>query len=340
MFQRDARSLAGAQPVEAAVLKRYALFLQPSFSAFDLMAILECLKDANKLEDVKRYEWVLLSEDGQPVVASNGIPIPVDADMIVLDRRDTLIVLAGEEFVSTSTLPVQGWLRRNARLGVTIGAVSSAAYTLLQAGILKDHEIATHWSYESALRERFKDVTVSKSVFSAGQNRFTCAGGVATTDLMLQLISQEQGHEVATWVADSIVCSNPRTSASDQLISNAARLPERNAKVSQAVEIMRANLEATISPSQIASQVGVSTRQLERLFQKFLRSTPKAYYMKLRLQVARSLLLQTELSVIEVALATGFTTPSHFSKNYRRHFNTAPHKERGFEGISQGENRQ
>lgn len=95
---------------------------------------------------------------------------------------------------------------------------------------------------------------------------------------------------------------------------------------------MEENLEEPISPAILAEDVGISTRQLERLFRRYLNRSPKRYYMELRLEKARNLLLQTDMSVINVALASGFTSPSHFSKCYRMHFSTTPYRERGAQG--------
>jgi len=92
---------------------------------------------------------------------------------------------------------------------------------------------------------------------------------------------------------------------------------------------MEQNIEEPISPATLARDVAMSTRQLERLFRRYLNRSPKRYYMELRLQKARNLLMQTDMSVINVALACGFASPSHFSKCYRAHYDTTPYRERG-----------
>ena len=84
-----------------------------------------------------------------------------------------------------------------------------------------------------------------------------------------------------------------------------------------------------VSAARLAESVGMSTRQLERLFRRYLDRSPKRYYLELRLEKARRLLLQTDMSVINVALACGFASPSHFSKCYRAHYDTTPYRERG-----------
>ena len=326
----SALSTDTAQPATPVAPNRYRLLLQDSFSAFDLMTVIETLKEANRRDAETLYDWKILSESGAPVTASNGIAISVDGGLVELDRRETLIVFGGDNHVATSTLPVLAWLRRQARLGLRIGAISGGVFTLLKAGVLREAEVTTHWSYRASIRESFQGVDVNKAIFSLGDKRFTCAGGVATLDLMLHLLSREQGTEMATWVADNMVCSSPRTEGHEQVLSKSTRTGDRNAKVAEAVQLMQDNLEFPIPPSQIAHEIGISARQLERLFSRYLAYTPKAYYMKLRMEHARCLLLQTDMRIMEVALACGFSGASHFSKLYKKRFGFSPYKERGF----------
>lgn len=323
-------SPATVQPAPSVAPIRYNLLLLETFSAYDLITVIETLKEANRRDGTALYEWRVLSESGKPVTASNGLAIAVDDGLIELNRRETLIVFGGDDYVATSTLPVLAWLRRQARLGLRIGAISSAVFPLLKAGILRDKEVTTHWSYRASILESFQDVEVKQAIFHLGESRFSCAGGLATLDLMLQLISREQGTEMATWVADNLVCSTPRTEKHEQVLSKSTRTGDRNVKVAEAVQMMQDNLEFPIPPGHIAQQIGISPRQLERLFSRYLNNTPKAYYMKLRLERARALLLQTDMKIMEVALACGFSGASHFSKLYKKRFGLSPYKERGF----------
>lgn len=317
------------QPELSVAPQKFALLLLDSFSAFDLTAIVECLKEANRYAESSKYQWQFLSEDGQPVTASNGMSISVDAALVALDRRDILVVLGGDAFVSSSTLPILAWIRRQSRLGLTIGAISGAVFTMIKAGVLPETEVTTHWSYHTSMQENFQDLEINRSIFQFDNKRFTCAGGVATLDLMLQLISRDQGGEVATWVADNLVCSVPRVASQQQIVSHSTRSGERRGKIAEAVAIMQSAIETPVSPGDVAQRIGISTRQLERLFAKHLGATPKAYYMKLRLENARRLLLQTDMKVLDVAIASGFYTPSHFARLYKKHFGTSPHKESG-----------
>ena len=172
-------------------------------------------------------------------------------------------------------------------------------------------------------------MTLTKSVFVIDGNRMTTAGGTSSIDLILQIIANHHGEELASAVADQQIYSSIRTDQDTQRLSVPTRIGVRHPKLSQIIQKMEQNIEDPISPSLLAREVGMSTRQLERLFRRYLNRSPKRYYMELRLQKARNLLMQTDMSVINVALACGFASPSHFSKCYRAHYETTPYRERG-----------
>jgi transcriptional regulator GlxA family with amidase domain len=160
-------------------------------------------------------------------------------------------------------------------------------------------------------------------------NRFSTAGGIASIDLMLKLVANDHGEDVANLVADQFIYSAIRTDQDTQRLSVPTRIGVRHPKLSRVIQMMESHIEEPISPSVLARDVGMSTRQLERLFRRYLSRSPKRYYMELRLSKARNLLMQTDMSVINVALACGFASPSHFSKCYRAHYDTTPYRERG-----------
>jgi len=224
---------------------------------------------------------------------------------------------------------VLNWLRREARRGVTMGGLCTASYALARAGLLDGKRATIHWENQDSFTEEFEEVKLTKSVFVVDGNRMSTAGGTASIDLMLKIIAQDHGEDLANSVADLLIYSSIRTDQDTQRLSIPTRIGVRHPKLSQVIQKMEANIEDPISPAQLASEVGMSTRQLERLFRRYLNRSPKRYYMELRLQKARNLLMQTDMSVINVALACGFASPSHFSKCYRAHYQTTPYRERG-----------
>jgi len=194
---------------------------------------------------------------------------------------------------------------------------------------LNGRRATIHWENHDSFAEDFDEVELTKSVFMKDGKFMTTAGGTSSIDLMLKLIAEDFGEDLANAVADQLIYSSIRTDQDTQRLSVPTRIGVRHPKLSQVIQMMETNIEEPISPSLLAKYVGMSTRQLERLFRRYLNRSPKRYYMELRLQKARNLLMQTDMSVINVALACGFASPSHFSKCYRAHYHTTPYRERG-----------
>jgi transcriptional regulator GlxA family with amidase domain len=254
-------------------------------------------------------------------------------DLDEMAREDVVLVCGGIDVQKATTKRLLNWLRREARRGVTLGGLCTAVYALARAGLLDGKRATIHWENADSFAEEFEEVVLTKSVFVIDGNRMTTAGGTASIDLMLKIIADDHGEELAGAVADQLIYSSIRTDQDTQRLSIPTRIGVRHPKLGQVIQVMEQNLEEPISPATLARDVGLSTRQLERLFRRYLNRSPKRYYMELRLQKARNLLMQTDLSVINVALACGFTSPSHFSKCYRAHYHTTPYRERGTQGT-------
>ena len=309
--------------------RRFVFVLLNNFTMLCFACAVESLRIANRMAGKPLYTWDLIGEGGQTVACSNGIETKLHSDLSELNRDDTVLVCGGIDVQVATTKKMLNWLRREARRGVTMGGLCTAGYTLAKAGLLDGKKATIHWENQDSFAEEFEDVTLTKSVFVIDGNRITTAGGTASIDLMLKIIADDHGEDLANAVADQLIYSAIRTDQDTQRLSIPTRIGVRHPKLSRVIQIMETAIEDPISPSTLARDVGMSTRQLERLFRRYLNRSPKRYYMELRLQKARNLLMQTDMSVINVALACGFASPSHFSKCYRSHYNTTPYRERG-----------
>jgi transcriptional regulator GlxA family with amidase domain len=309
--------------------KRFLFVLLDQFTMLSFACALDSLRIANRAAGTQVYSWKLIGEGGNTATCSNGTVFSLDDDLIEAQREDTIVVCGGIDVGKASTKRVVSWLRREARRGTAIAGLCTASHTLAVAGLLDGKRATIHWENQDSFAEEFEEVKLTKSVFTVDGNRMTTAGGTASIDLMLKLIADDQGEDVANVVADQLIYSSIRTDQDTQRLSVPTRIGVRHPKLSAVIQMMEQNIEEPISPSILASEVGMSTRQLERLFRRYLNRSPKRYYMELRLQKARNLLMQTDMSVINVALACGFASPSHFSKCYRAHYDTTPYRERG-----------
>ena len=312
--------------------KRFVFLLLDNFSLISFACAVEPLRLANRYHSSEFYEWKSASENGKVAECSAGTQFQVDMGLEEINRDDTIIICGGINVKDHTTKPILNWLRREARRGVHIGALCTASFVLAKAGLLNGKTATIHWENYDSFEEEFDEVELSKSVFVVDGNRSSAAGGIASIDLILRIISDDLGPDLANTVADQLIYNAIRTERDGQRLSIPTRIGVRHPKLSLVIQMMEKNIEEPISPSILAREVGMSTRQLERLFRRYLNRSPKRYYMELRLQKARNLLMQTEMSVINVALACGFASPSHFSKCYRSQYNTTPYRERGAQG--------
>jgi len=309
--------------------KDFVFLLIDKFSMIAFASAIEPLRIANRMADARLYSWRLASENAAPITCSNGTRLMPDIALEDIDRDAMILVCGGLDVKHATTTGVLSWLRKQSRRGVSLGALCTGTYSLVKAGLLDDKQCTIHWENRESLREEFPEIELSNHLFERDGNRWTCAGGTAAADMMLHAITADHGRDLASLVVDQLVLTPVRSEDDEQRLSVPARVGVRHPKLTTVIHMMEENIEEPISPSELARQVGMSTRQLERLFRRYLNRSPKRYYMGLRLQRARNLLLQTDMTVINVALACGFTSPSHFSKCYRNHFGRTPYRERG-----------
>jgi transcriptional regulator GlxA family with amidase domain len=315
--------------IEVKSPRRFVFVLMEHFTLLSFSSALDALRIANRMSGKKLYDWTFIGESEEFVSCSAGTQFKLDNPLIELHRDDTILLCGGTTIQNSTTKKLIGWLRREARRGLVIGGLCTAAYPMAKAGLLDEKKATIHWENQDSFAEEFLEVELTKTVFVCDGNRYTTAGGTSSIDLLLKIIADDHGEELANAVADQMIYSSIRTDQDTQRLSVPTRIGVRHPKLSKVIQMMEINIEEPISPSVLAKDVGMSTRQLERLFRRYLDRSPKRYYMELRLQKARNLLMQTDMSVINVALACGFASPSHFSKCYRNHFSNTPYRERG-----------
>jgi len=309
--------------------RSYVFVMLDQFTMLSFACAVEPLRIANWITGKRLYHWSLVGEGGDTVTCSNGAGFRLDADLDEIPRKSIILICGGINVQAATSKKLLNWVRHQARRGLTIGGLCTGSYVLARAGLLDGRRATIHWENHDSFAESFEDVELTKSVFVVDGNRLSTAGGASSIDLILKLIAEDHGEELANTVADQLIYSAIRTDQDNQRLSIPTRIGVRHPRLSLVIQMMEQNLEDPISPAVLAHDVGMSTRQLERLFRRYLNRSPKRYYMELRLTKARNLLLQTDMSVINVALACGFASPSHFSKCYRAQYSTTPYRERG-----------
>ena len=309
-----------------------AFLLVPNFTMIAFSSALEPLRIANRMSGKELYKWVILSKDGAPVPCSLGIDVTANLPMgrfeLSSSRPPSIVVCGGLNSERYQDREVLAWLRWVERRGAQVGSICAGAHILGKAGLLEGFRCTIHWENIPGFVEAFPEVNVTADLFEIDRSRFTCAGGTAALDLMLHRIGQTHGDELAARVSEQCILDRMRNHDDRQRMPIRVRLGVHHPKLIMAIELMEANVEEPLGQDQLAKYVGMSRRQLERLFKKHLGRTPAQYYLELRLERARHLLYQTDLPIMNVACACGFVSASHFSTCYRQMYGKTPRQER------------
>ncbi len=307
---------------------RIGFYLVPQFSMIAFSSAIEPLRMANQLSGKELYNWSIISADGEPVMGSNGIGIAAELAAGNRELFDAVFVCSGINIHRVTDEPGMAWLRQLSKAGTVLGAVCTGSYMLAKAELLNDRRCTIHWENLASTREQFPHLVISPELFEIDNDRYTCAGGTAPLDMLLCEIRSTHGADLATRISEQFMCERIRDQNDRQRVPLMQRIGASQPKLAEAVSLMEANIEEPMTLDELSHHVGLSRRQLERLFQRYLHCVPTRYYLELRLERARQLLLQTSMPIVDIALACGFISAPHFSKCYRDTFSIPPRDER------------
>ncbi|AHD02053.1 AraC family transcriptional regulator [Leisingera methylohalidivorans DSM 14336] len=313
-------------PVKDALPPRDIHFvLLPRFTMLALSSAIEPLRVANQLSQHELYRWHTVADT--PAAASScGVELNVQSSLNGLQTAGQLFVCSGTDPRNAASERTMQALRRISRMGGKIGALCTGAFTLARMGLLRDRRFTLHWENQASFREVYPDLQSSERIFEIDGPLLTCGGGHAATDMMLALITADYGKAFAQAVGDMCLHGVPRPPETPQKTSFAFAHNARNRHVTAAIEIMQRDLESPLCLDEIARECGCSRRQLERQFKKLLRTPPAKYHRNLRLDFAHSLLIETNMQLLDVAVAAGFTSRTQFSRCFSERFGTPPSK--------------
>jgi transcriptional regulator GlxA family with amidase domain len=307
---------------------RVGVLLIPGFALLPYACTIDPLRAANTLSGRPLYEWTNLSPDGAPATASSGLAVPAACRLADAPPLDIVLVVAGGNPATFRDTATFDWLRRVARGGARMGGVSGGPWLLARAGLLHGHRLTLHWEHAEAFAEEFPDLDLRRSLFEIDRLRLTCSGGTSPLDMMHAVIAGRHGAGLAIAVSDWFMQSEIREGANPQRMALRHRTGTSNRALLRVLEAMERAVETPLPRATLADMAGVSLRQLERLFHTHLGRTPGEHYALVRLDRSRLLLRQSGLSILEVAVACGFGSASHFSRAYRRAFGHTPSAER------------
>lgn len=308
--------------------QRFGFLLLPEFSMLSFASVVEPLRMANRLAGKSLYGWELYTRNNAPVMASNGIAFTPTRRYSEVDDLTALLVVAGIGAHLVPTDALGRWLRGLSRHGVLLGATSTGTLLLARTGILHDQRCTIHWENAGGLREQFPLLQVSDELYELDAKVITCSGGVAGLDMMLQLIRSAHGDALSRAVAEQCIHPSIRSPHAPQRMALESRWYITSHKLVDAVSVMQSHLGQPLTCAAIARRTGVSMRQLQRLFKHNLDTTPAQYYLDLRLELGDRLLEQSTRSVMDIAVACGFSSSSHFARCYRHRYGANPRQRR------------
>lgn len=323
MFER-ANSARGAQ---SATL-RFGFLLAPRFSMMSLSSAIEPIRVANRLLGRSAFEWRTCSTDAKSVSASNDLVIEAEAVAKVVEEVDALVLCAGTRLDTAAEAPIIRAVRAAARRKRGIGGLSTATHILARAGVLAGYRCTIHWENLPALREEFPKLDVTEAIYEIDRDRLTSSGGTTALDMMLQIIMLRHGPDIAREVAAQFQHGKIRPHDERQTGWQQRNVTALPPILRRATTIIQANIEEPVPITELADRVGISQRQMERLFAEQLSLSPKQYYLMLQTERGRELLTYTEKPLVEIAVATGFGSVAQFSKWFQHFHGQLPSRYR------------
>lgn len=303
--------------------RHFAFVLIPRFTMLSLSCAIDALRSANVDCQPGSYTWELISAEKGPVISSSEIPLTVTS-LGQAKQADVIVICGGERSHEYFNAHLTNWLHGQAKSKIHLGSLSDGAFVAAEAGLFNRHRSTIHWKCLDAYRERFPGLDIRSSIIERDGNRFSCAGGTACLDLMLHFILQDLGSGAVAKIANNYFHDTIREDRQVQHLASAFRYAGHSQPLTQALLMMENHLEHPLQIITIAHNLNVSHRQLDRLFQKYLQSSPAQYYRSLRLARAAGLLSQTGLNISEIAFGCGFQSSSHLGRHFKDQYGVTP----------------
>lgn len=299
-----------------------ALLVLSQASILEVASALDPLRNANRHLGAEAYRWRVVSPDGAPVPLTCGIELPSSGPLSHAGGAEALIVVAGYRLGDVATRPLIRDLRHIAPRFQLVGGIDAGPWVLARAGLLDGYRATVHWEDLEDLAAAHPHIDVVPDRFVIDRNRVTISGAAPAADFMLHLIRARHGAGLARQVAMSFLTrARP---GSEAQTARTVLDPALDPRVAEALARMEARIDSPEPAQATAEAVGLSVRRLETLFRQALGTTPGAHALDLRLQAARRMLTDTRHPLADIALRTGFSSPSTLSRAFRARFGQPP----------------
>ncbi|MCP4077452.1 MAG: GlxA family transcriptional regulator [Gammaproteobacteria bacterium] len=296
------------------------LLILSGSSLMTVASVLDTMRACNRIAKQKLFNWKLISIDGKAIRLSCGLSISADSSLEDINGGDLLMIIAGlnqDPRISSKTYRRIHFLYRHYQF---LAGVEAGSWLLARAGLLTDKKATTHWEDFEEFCTKFPDIEMRTDRFVIDGKIITTGGASPSFDFMLYLIRKRYGYPLSLDVASIFIYDGTHKPDDAQPSISLGMLETYDQRVATVIRIMEQHLDEPMSIIQLAKEVGLSIRRLENLFSQTLNTSPCHYYLHLRLQAARRMVVDTRLSIQEIAIRTGFTSLSSFSRRFKQHF--------------------
>lgn len=282
------------------------------------------LRAANRIAGETLFDWKIVSTDGEPAITTSGLPVAVSGRFDPAEKTDVLVVIGGFGTKTQGSPALLAAVRRVARSARAVGGVEAGTWLLGRAGLLEGRAATTHWEDMEDFSAAFPGTDVRPDRYVIDGPIFTSGGASPTFDLMLHLVRSRLGMAAALDVASVFIYDQARAATDAQPLVSLGRLDGYDPRLAQSIRLMEAHIDEPLTIVAIARRAEVTSRTLENIFRNSIGETPGAYYLRLRLNAARRLVLDTRLAMADIAARTGFSSASTFSRSFVQAFGDAP----------------
>ncbi len=302
--------------------KRTLFLLLENFSMVSFTGAVDVLTTANLLTSGPVFVIDTASVEGTHVMSDLGIEISVSSRLedIYSAEIDILIICGGLRTPLQNVSAIQKIIKHSINRDIWVGGLWNGVYFIADSGVWEHHECALHPGSRDIMKERYPKARISRASYIIDGKFFSCVGPNGALRVMLDLLELIFDVDMKRGV-NGILLADSNRSINSAVSHGVNLLPE---KLETIIELMESNLEEPLELSDFSAYTSLSRRQIERLFERYLNTTPARYYLELRLNKGRQLLLHTNYSISEVTFACGFTNTTHFSRSFKAMFGTSP----------------
>ena len=305
----------------------------PACSIMTIASAIDPMRAANRISEKELFQWKILSPRGLAVELTCGLSLPVNGRFNDNDKGDLLLIIGGFDAIKQALPMTPIRLKRALPSFKKVVSIEGATWLLAKTGVLESKKATTHWEDLEDFATSFPDIDVVSDRYVVEGKYVTVGGAAPVFDFLLSFIEERFTAAIAYDVASVFIYSSIGNASDRQPFVSFGSLEDREPRVAQAIRLMEERLDKPVTIAAIATMMKISVRRLEMLFSNHLGLSPVAYFTRLRLKMAQRLLKDTGSTIQEIALRTGFSSATSFSRSFKRFSGVAPLKFRHSQKI-------